>query len=120
MIRIRVRPQYGAMGYGGLGGYGVGGYGALALSKLEEQKKLSALQLAYERALFQEKLKTVQMQSALKYGAVGSMYSPMAYGAQSYNPYGGYGGYAGAYGGYGVSSYNPALSSIGMLADGLF
>jgi hypothetical protein len=72
-IRIRVYPQYGRSlgGYGGLGGYGYGGYGVQArvtAQKLKNEKQKSNLRLQYERALFAERLKTVQLQTALQYG----------------------------------------------------
>jgi hypothetical protein len=85
-VRIRVYPQNGM--YGGLGGYGMrgmyGGYGQLAQVQLRNEKKTSALRLQYERALWQEKLKTVQLQTAMQYGAGGYAVNPWsAYGMNS-------------------------------------
>ena len=74
-VRIRVYPQNGLGGYGGYGGYGmnrIGGYGyGLANVRLQNEKRTSALRLNYERALWQERIKTVQLQSALQYGGNG-------------------------------------------------
>ena len=111
-VRIRVYPQN---GMGGMGGMGLGGaYGInnrLAQVQLQNQRKTSALQLQYERALWQEKIKTVQLQTAMQYGAA----SP--YGAQAVSPYGvqgamfgglglgGLGGFGGSFGGFGGSSF---------------
>ena len=111
-IRIRVYPQYGRSGYGGYGGYGrsfgyggyggygmnrFGGYGALANVRLQNEKRTSSLRLNYERALWQERIKTVQLQSQLQYG--GAAYYPQI------SPFGG------AYG-------NAMLGGLGLGATG--
>ena len=74
-IRIRVYPQYG--GYGGLGGYGgFGGFGVnnrLSQVQLQNQRRISSMQLQYERALWAERLKLVQLQSQLQNPYLGAL-----------------------------------------------
>jgi hypothetical protein len=93
-IRIRVYPQYGGA-YGGLGGYGFGmnRMGAVSAStyyntKLQTQRQVSALQLGYERALWNERLEKVRLEERLKnpYAMMGAGFGayPMA---SAYNPY---------------------------------
>jgi hypothetical protein len=106
--------------YGGMGGYGMGGmYGgtaaiqaqnqvALAQQQLQNERDTSNLRLQYERALWQEKMKETQLQSAVQYGAAGAgVVSPYAaYGAYGLaRPmvgFGGFGGFGGALGGIGL------------------
>lgn len=105
-VRIRVYPQNGM--YGGLGGVGgaYGRYGGLAHVQLQNEKKTGNLRLQYERALWAERLKTVQLQTAMQYGGAagvgGAMPLAMA------NPY--------ALGAYGVGG---ALTAPGMLAGAI-
>lgn len=90
-VRIRVYPQYGGVGgYGayGMGGYGAYGYGARAenevlKAKVRNQRQTSALQLQYERALWQQRMQMAQLQAATQYGGYGGLMSPLAlnYGA---------------------------------------
>lgn len=91
-VRIRVYPQYGGYGMYGNGGYGrfggMYGYGQVAQNRLlkaqvSNQRKTSALQLQYERALWQQRLQMAELQSAARYGGYGGVMSPyaLAYGA---------------------------------------
>jgi hypothetical protein len=105
MARIRIYPNY---GMGGMGGYGMmGGMGAygpyaansrVAQVKLQNERRTSNLRLAYERALWSEKLKTVQLQTAMQYSGYGvaSPYAGLqsAYmgGTGGFNPFGMLGG----------------------------
>jgi hypothetical protein len=104
MPRIRIYPNYGGYGgYGMMGGLG-GAYGPYAVTtrvaqvKLQNERKTSNLRLAYERALWAEKLKSVQLQTAMQYSGYGvaSPYAGLqsAYmgGMGSFNPFGMLGG----------------------------
>lgn len=81
-VRIRVYPNYGMGAYGGVGGYG--GYGVtpyasqLYNTKIANVKQTSALRLAYERALFAERLKLAQLQAQLQYGGYAGGFTPLA------------------------------------------
>lgn len=66
-VVIRVHPNNGLGG-----GYGYGGYAPLAQVQLKNQKDKDAMQLKYERALFNERLKTVQLQTAIQAGTSGT------------------------------------------------
>lgn len=117
-VRIRVYPQYGAMG--GLGGaYGApGAYGAqpLAHLQLQNEKKTNNLRLNYERALWSERLKTVQLQTAMQYGGAGGAMG--AYGMpRVMMPYGGMN--AAWTGGMGLNALgmNPFGMGIGMFGS---
>jgi hypothetical protein len=106
--RIRIYPNYGGVGgYGGMGmGMYGGAYGPYALGtrianvKLQNERKTNNLRLQYERALWAEKLRTVQLQTAMQYSGYGAA-SPLAYGGVnaammggmgSFNPFGVLGG----------------------------
>ena len=121
-VRIRVYPQNGGIGgYGALGaaGVGVGAYGAVPLlqNQLTNEKKTNALRLEYERALWGERMKTVQLQTAMQYaGQAGYGAAPAAYG-------GAYGGYPqmapmaalnGAWGGAGLGMGGLGMGGFGM------
>ena len=86
-VRIRVYPQNGAGMLGGAGLYGGAGmYGAAPLmqQQLQNEKKTGALRLEYERALWGERMKTVQLQTAMQYaGGAGYGGYPMG-GAMPY------------------------------------
>jgi hypothetical protein len=125
-VVIRVHPQYGAGRYGmglglnglGYGGYGVGGYAGIALRN-ERQKH--NLQLKYERALFNERLKTVQLQTAVQSGGLGAVgYGSLGavgglYGARVVSPYA-------AYNPYQTTMFNTGFGAGigGMFGGGLF
>lgn len=112
-IRIRVYPQGGYGGYGGygamggLGGYGMYG-GRVAQMQLQNERKTGNLRLQYERALWAEKLKTVQLETAMQYGA------------GSYGAYGGYGRPAMPFGGLGASWMGGMGLGLGTLGSPLF
>lgn len=92
-VRIRVYPQYGAMGMNGLGMNRMGAVSASTYynSKLQTQKQVSNLQLGYERALWNERLEKVRLEERLRnpyamMGAgIGGYGMPLM--AQAYNPY---------------------------------
>ncbi len=84
-IRIRVYPNYG--GYGGYGGFNrYGGYGngilrtkltannRISNLRLQSERQQNALRLNYERALWSEKLKLVQLQTQLQYSNGGTVF----------------------------------------------
>jgi len=113
-VRIRVYPQGGVAG--GVGGYG---YNALAQTQLRNQRQTSALQLQYERALWQEKIKTVQLQTAMQYGSQGLGAVPVGgYGARAYG-LGGLGalGLGGVYGAN-LGAIPPGFGNAGGLLGG--
>lgn len=70
-IRIRVYPggTAGSAGYGGA--YGVGGVSASQYysQQLANERQTSDMKLSYEKQLYQQKLKAVELEAALKYGA---------------------------------------------------
>ena len=74
--------------------------------QLQNERDTSNLRLQYERALWQEKLKTSQLQSAVQYGGAGAAspygYSPYGYAARPIQSMG-FGGFgAAALGGLGL------------------
>lgn len=122
-VIIRVHPQYGyrsGLGLNGLGygGYGVGGYAGI---QLRNEKQKHALQLKYERALFNERLKTVQLQTAVQsggtFGAVGGVGALGAVGGM-YSPYGVVNPYQNLYARQLVQ--NQMFTSNNMFGNGLF
>lgn len=106
MIRIRVHPQ-GYGGYGGLGGRNYGGYGGYGANiRLQNEKQKNNLKLNYERALWQERLNTVRLQTQLQYSGgmrpAGLGYNPLQ---SSYLGASGFGGFGGmGLGGFGLGS----------------
>lgn len=107
-IRIRVYPQNGAYGgLGGLGGYGVANTRVrLTQQQLQNERKTANMQLQYERALWAEKLKFVQLQ------------------AQMQNPYaalsmGGLGGFGALGGAFGLMS-PLGVNALGVQSNGFF
>ena len=79
---IRVHPNYGAAG-----GYGAAGpYAAIARMQLDNERETAETRLEMERALWQERMKTVQLQSALKYGSRVGAVGMSPYGALGVNP----------------------------------
>jgi hypothetical protein len=85
--RVRIYPSYG--GYGGMGAYG-GAYSPYATQarvsqvKLQNERTTGNLRLQYERALWAEKIRSTQLQTAMQYANLGTA-SPYSYG------YGGFG-----------------------------
>lgn len=75
-IRIRVYPNGGGA-YGGMNGFG-GMYGVnqtqMYQQQLDNERRTSDMRLDYEKRLYQEKLRAVELQSALQYGGA---YRPM-------------------------------------------
>jgi hypothetical protein len=71
---IRVHPQVGgAYGYGGdAAALQAQNQVALTQQQLQNERDTSNLRLQYERALWQEKMKETQLQSAVQYGAAGT------------------------------------------------
>ena len=92
-VRIRVYPNNG-MGMGGYGGLGMNRYGAstrIAQVQLQNERKTNNLRLQYERALWAERLKGVQLQAQVQYGGYGAAGYGAAYPRVSpygMNPYG--------------------------------
>lgn len=91
-IRIRVFPQHGRRNNH------FGGYGGM---RVNHHRQRVNMQLRYERAIFAERMRNMQVQAQLRYGGMGfggAAFSPYgqlglggaAYGA-SYLPMGGYG-----------------------------
>src|SRR3954451_4896813 len=78
-IRIRVHPQIGGAFGGAYGMMGAVSPQQYYQQELQNEKDTSNLRLQYERALWQEKLKSTQLSSALQYGSQQPMVSP--YGA---------------------------------------
>lgn len=70
-VRIRVYPQNG-LGAGGLYGNAQTQV-RLSQQALQNQRQMSNLQLNYERALWEEKLKFAQLQAQAQYGAFGGL-----------------------------------------------
>lgn len=64
-VRIRVYPNGGMGGMGGA--YGAYGPVQVARVQLQNEKKTGNLRLQYERALWQEKIKTAQLATAMQY-----------------------------------------------------
>jgi hypothetical protein len=94
-IHIRVYPQNGLYGsrLGGLGygsAYGYGGYNGLAVQNrlnqqaLQNERRVSSLQLGYERQLWEQRLQMAEMQAQVQYGGAGTT-------GVVYNPYAQYG-----------------------------
>ncbi len=120
-VRIRVYPQNGLGGagmYGGVGGVGAYGAAPLAQQQLQNERKTNNMRLEYERALWQERMKTVQLQTAMQYGA-GSYAQPV----NPISPYGSFGGMMGGMGGYGgvgaagFGAYGLSMPLLGHQAD---
>jgi hypothetical protein len=118
-IHIRVYPQYGAAGLGGYGSsygaYGLGGYNALAVQnrlsqqQLQNERRVSSLQLGYERQLWEQRLQMVQLQAQAQAASRGVIY-PGSY------PYGVGGVATGGWGLGSLSTLNP-FSSSGLFSN---
>lgn len=106
-IRIRVYPQNGYRSYGGHGN-----------TFVRHARQRANLQLRYERALFNERLRTVQMQAALRGGGLGAMPFQMPFQTPYQSPYQ-YSPFA-PYGGLGLSSGVYGASFLPGNAGGFF
>jgi hypothetical protein len=99
-IRIRVYPQGMNAGMYGAGGLGMNRFGGAVSAQtfystqLNSQKRLSSLQLGYERALWNERLDKVRLEERLK-----NPYAMGGYGAAGVGAYGGVPGYGSPFGG---------------------
>ena len=122
-IRIRVYPQNGGLG----GAYGYNSQAQVLNERLKSARQTSALQLQYERALANERIKATQLQTAMQYSA-GAGYGsavPLAagYGALGAGMLGGipiggaYGGVPAGYGGVPLGYGSGMLGQVpGMFA----